>query len=96
MEVSIHLCQLKSYPHNHTEHLGFQQKDEERNTTAANTAYGHSKNSYSKLDKYYTPKLLKLVREKLYADDYRLYNLLREKKLTDGKQLAMQLSGDNC
>ena len=92
----VHMCHLKSHPYNHTEHVGFQQRDEKKNATAANTAYGHSKNSQDKLAKYYTPELMRLVREKLYADDYKLYELATEQKLTNGRDLAMKLSKGNC
>lgn len=91
--VGESMCSLKSHPYNHTMQVGFQQRDEERNVSAANTAYGHSKNSRSKLTEYYTPELLQLVREKLYANDYKLYNLLSEnKEPANGKELAMKLS----
>lgn len=87
------MCSLKSHPYNHTKHVGFQQRDEERNASAANTAYGHSKNSQSKLAEYYSPELLELVREKLYADDHKLYKFFTQnKEPANGKELAMKLS----
>jgi hypothetical protein len=93
----LHMCHLKSHPYNHTQHVGFQQEDEERKTTAANTAYGHSTNSQSMLAKYYFPELLKFVRHKLYEDDYKLYQLVsKQKTMMSGKELAMQLSRTRC
>lgn len=92
----LHMCSLKSHAYNHTHHVGFQQRDERQNASAANTAYGHSKNSKSKLEKYYTPELLKVVREELYADDYKVYKLVNEEKLRNGKQLAMELTKSTC
>eukprot|EP01082_Thalassiosira_pseudonana_P005792 g5369.t1 g5369 contig2:410914-411488(-) len=69
------------------------QKDEVLNVTAANTSYGHSKGSKSKIEEYYTQEMLQLVREKLYPDDHKLYQLLAGKKeLSTGKELASQLS----
>lgn len=91
---TLHMCRLKSHQYNDTKHVGFQQRDGD--ATAANTAYGHSKDSQSKLEKYYTPELLKHVREKLYADDYKLYSLVNGKSLTKGKELAMELSDTKC
>ena len=88
-----HMCSIKSHPLNETLHIGFQQKDEIRNSLASNTAYGHSKGSKNKMDEYYTPELLKKVREELYANDYKVYQLLKEKEtLSSGKEIAAQLS----
>jgi hypothetical protein len=96
-EKGKNMCRYMSHQFNHTEHVGFQQKDYNRNVTAANTAYGHSKDSQSKLMEYYTPELMKLVQEELYADDYRLYQLVsKQKNLSDGRELAMKLSGTTC
>lgn len=95
--IRLHDCSIKSYPYMHEEHRGFQQKDNIRNTTAANTAYGHSTGSQGKMEEYYTPELLNLVRTKLYSDDYKLYQLVSAKEeLSNGKEIARQLSGTDC
>ena len=65
-------CNSVSHPFNHTHHIGFQQKDEISNSSAARLVYGHSTDSKGKMEKYYTPELLKKVQEQLYADDYNL------------------------
>ena len=89
----LHDCSIKSHRYSPSKHLGFQQRNMDGNSTAANTAYGHSTGSKEKMAKYYTPELLMFVREKLYADDYKLYQLVSAKKtLSNGKELASQLS----
>ena len=90
-------CAIASHPYNHTEHVGFQQKDVVTNSTAAQTAYGHSKGSRSKMEKYYTPELLKRVQEELYPDDYKLFTMVKENGITlsKGAELASRLS-KNC
>ncbi|KAL7534159.1 hypothetical protein ACHAXR_005681 [Thalassiosira sp. AJA248-18] len=90
------MCNLMSHPANHTVHVGFQQKNEVSNASAADTVYGHSKGSNSKMEKYFTPELLKKVREELYADDYKLWELVNAngKKMSKGKELVSQLSSE--
>lgn len=74
-------------------HLGFQQKGEYDNVSAANTAYNHSRGSKTKIDEYYTPGMLKFVREKLYGADFKLWELVsHNSKLSRGKKLATKIS----
>lgn len=80
---------VRSHHWNYTEHVGFQQ-------IGVDTAYSHKKNSQKEFKKYYTLDLLDLVNKKLYADDYKLYDLVHKRKITNGKQLAMELSGTGC
>jgi len=99
VKVASHKCSMKPIfsddlsLNDKPRHLGFQQRDVYRNATAQNTAYGHSRGSKNKMDQYYSPELLKYLREELYATDYKLWKLVHEKKgLSDGKMLAAQLS----
>mmetsp|Transcript_10705 Transcript_10705/g.22700 ORF Transcript_10705/g.22700 Transcript_10705/m.22700 type:complete len:407 (-) Transcript_10705:124-1344(-) len=87
-------CNIMSHPHNHTRHVGFQQKDEVSNSSAAKLVYGHSKGSKGKMDTYYTPELLTRVQEELYADDFNLWKLVNANgiKMSKGKDLASRLS----
>lgn len=87
-------CNFASHPHNHTIHVGFQQEDHDGNASAAETVYGHSKGSSSKMDEYYTPELRKRVEDELYANDYKLWKLVSAngKKLSKGRALVSQLS----
>ena len=88
------LYTVMSHPFNHTHHVGFQQKNELTNKSAAKLVYGHEKGSKNKMDKFFPPNLLKKVREELYADDYKLWKLVKENgvKLSRGKELASRLS----
>eukprot|EP00804_Cyclotella_cryptica_P008387 CCRYP_003910-RA/>CCRYP_003910-RA protein AED:0.27 eAED:0.27 QI:476/1/1/1/1/1/3/193/521 len=96
-KTRLHDCSIKSYPSTHKEHVGFQQKDQVFNFTASNTVYGHATGSKDKMESYYTPDLLKLVREKLYADDDKLYQMVSGmKKLSRGEELAALLSDSGC
>jgi len=81
-------CNLASYPANHTEHVGFQQKDE------VDTNYAHAKKSKEKMDIYYTPELLRKVNELLYPHDYKLWTLVNGNgnKLSNGDVLMSKLS----
>jgi len=82
-------CNLASHPFNHTGNVGFQQSDE------ADTVYSHAKKSKEKMDKFYTPELLRKVNEVLYPDDYKLWNLVSANgnTLSRGKDLMPKLSG---
>ena len=82
-------CNIKSHEFNASAHVGFQQPAD-----AAQTAYGHSKGAKDKMDKHYTPELLKKVQEELYADDYKLWKLVSAngKKLSKGKELAVAVA----
>ena len=52
----------------------------------------HSTSSQSKLDQYYTEELRAIVK-RLYANDYKLWNLVKdEEELMSGRDLAMKLS----
>jgi hypothetical protein len=52
----------------------------------------HSTQSQSKLDKYYTKELHEIV-ARLYANDYKVWNLIKdEEDLVSGSELAMKLS----
>eukprot|EP00581_Thalassiosira_minuscula_P009972 CAMPEP_0183710196 /NCGR_PEP_ID=MMETSP0737-20130205/5998_1 /TAXON_ID=385413 /ORGANISM="Thalassiosira miniscula, Strain CCMP1093" /LENGTH=490 /DNA_ID=CAMNT_0025938421 /DNA_START=68 /DNA_END=1540 /DNA_ORIENTATION=+ len=88
-------CHYASHPYNHTttRHLGFQQKDEVKNASAAKVAYKHATGSKSKLEEYYTPELLEKVHE-FYADDFKLWKLVGANgdRLSRGKDLAHGLS----
>lgn len=87
-----HMCRIKSHPHDATHHVGFQQRTA-TNETAANTAYGHSKGSNKKMDEYFSPELLKKVREEMYSSDWALWKLVNEKnELSNGRELASRLS----
>ena len=92
-------CTLASHPHNHTIHVGFQQKDEASVSSAAKLEYGHTTGSKEKMNSFYTPgsDLLERVQEKLYADDYKLWKLVNANgnTLSRGKDLMKQLS-DKC
>lgn len=85
---------------NHTTsvHVGFQQKDTVSPTSssaaAGETAYGHAKGSKDKMERFYTPELLRKVQEELYPNDYKLWKLVNDngKKLSKGKELMSQLS----
>jgi hypothetical protein len=82
-------CNLASHPLNHTAaHVGFQQSD------GPNTAYSHAKKSKEKMDKFYTPALLRKVNEVLYPDDYKLWKLVSANgnKLSKGEDLMSKLS----
>ena len=71
-------CHIASHPMNHTPvHVGFQQKDTVSPTSSAagETAYGHAKGSKDKMERFYTPELLRKV-EELYANDYKLWKLM--------------------
>ena len=87
-------CTISSHPANHTFHVGFQQKEEVSNSTAAQVVYGHAKGSKGKMETYFTPELLEKVQEELYADDYKLWKLVNDngQKLSKGKELMPQLS----
>ena len=87
-------CNIASHPANHTAHLGFNQKDEVKNATTLDAVYGHSKGSKSKIEKYFTPNLLKRVEQELYADDHKLWKLVNANgnKLSRGKDLMAQIS----
>ena len=81
---------------NHTPvHVGFQQKDivSLTSSSAGETAYGHAKGSKDKMERFYTPELLKKVQE-LYPNDYKLWKLVNDNgtKLSQGKELMSQLS----
>eukprot|EP01083_Nonionella_stella_P248263 859751_1 len=90
------MCNVMSHPINYTTNVGFQQRDEVSDSSAANTVYGHSKGSKSKMEEYFTPELLKKVQEELYAEDYKLWKLVSAniKELSKGKELASHLSSD--
>lgn len=60
---------------------------------ASDTGYGHATDSKTKMDTYYTPEMLKKVKE-LYKQDYKLWDLVNEEKLHSGVELAMGLSDD--
>jgi hypothetical protein len=81
-------CNLASHPANHTEHVGFQQKDD------VDTNYAHAKKSKEKMDIYYTPELLRKVNEVLYPHDYKLWMLVNGNgnKLSNGDVLMSKLS----
>jgi len=87
-------CSWMSHPSSHTNHVGFQQRDEVSNSSAAETTYGHAQGSKGKMEKYYTPELLKRVQEELYPEDYTLWKLVSAngKHLSNGKELMTQLS----
>ncbi len=82
---------------------GFQQQQQRNNNkkkkeTAKTKDQGdmkfshHSTQSQSKLDKYYTEELFQVVR-RLYANDYKVWNLIKdEEHLVSGSELAMKLS----
>jgi len=79
-----------------TEHQGFQQYDVPiTNATGTTRLYGHrhKKNSSGKMKEYYTEELLKKV-ERLYADDYKLWNALSKSKVgwLSGKKIAAMLN----
>ena len=82
-------CNLASHSLNHTAHVGFQQND------GADTVYSHAKKSKEKMEKFYTPELLRKVNEVLYPDDYKLWNLVSANgnTLSRGKDLMPKLSG---
>ena len=84
-------CNIGSHPHNHSGHVGFQQK--ESSDSHADLAYNHVHGSKDKINQFYTPELMKKV-EELYADDFKLYNLVSANgnKLSKGKDLVSQLS----
>ncbi|KAL7426212.1 hypothetical protein ACHAXM_000376 [Skeletonema potamos] len=80
---------------------GFQQQQQQQQTKKAITptkdqdgvkfSY-HSTQSQSKLDKYYTKELHEIV-ARLYANDYKVWNLIKdEEDLVSGSELAMKLS----
>ena len=76
--------------------FGFQQKPKSSmNDTlrASDTGYGHATDSKTKMDTYYTPEMLKKVKE-LYKQDYKLWDLVNVEKLHSGVELAMGLSDD--
>lgn len=81
-------CHLASHPANHTGEVGFQQKG------SAGGEYSHSKNSVGKMKEFYTPKLLRKVREEMYPDDQRLWSAVAASgnRLSVGKELASKLS----
>ena len=87
-------CNIVSHPFDHKIHVGFQQKDEISNSSAAQTVYRHAKGSASKMDAFYTPELLKKVQEELYPEDYKLWQLVNDNgsKLSRGKDLMSKLS----
>jgi hypothetical protein len=96
-KARLHDCSIKSYASTHKEHVGFQQREEVSNFTAGNTAYGHSTGSREKMKRFYTPELLKLVREKLYVYYDKLYQTVSGvKKLSSGKELVAFLTGSSC
>ncbi len=92
-------CTVASHPHSYTTHVGFQQKDEDTNSSAAKLEYGHVSGSKEKMNSFYAPgsDLLERVQEELYADDYKLWKLVNAKgnKLSRGKDLMKELS-DKC
>ena len=52
----------------------------------------HSTQSQSKVDEYYTEELKAIVK-RLYANDYKVWNLIKdEEELMSGRELAMKLS----
>jgi len=56
-------------------------------------AHHHATGSQSKLDRFYTPRLRRLVRE-IYRKDYQVWNLIRnESDVVSGSELAMKISG---
>ena len=82
-------CNQASHPINRTaNYAGFQQSD------AVDTTYLHSKKSKEKIDKYYTPELLRKVNEVLYPDDHELWKLVHANgnRLSEGKVLMTKLS----
>lgn len=92
-------CRIKPSLHNNvtlmdsSTHVGFQQlrKTQRKHTKAI--VFDHPKGSKSKMDEYYTPELLKKVREELYANDFKLWKLVSGKeKMSNGKELAAQIS----
>lgn len=88
-------CNVISHPRNHTVHVGFQQKDEASNSSAAKLlAYGHAKGSKDKMAEFYTPDLLQTVEDDLYAHDYKLWKLVESNgnRLSRGRDLASKLS----
>lgn len=91
------VCQLRANTNTSLQNIGFQQKNDMDASATGDTAWGHSKGSSWKMSQYYTSEMLKLVREELYADDYKIWKLLRdnEGKMSSGKILASQLS-ENC
>lgn len=80
-------------PSNSSRHVGFQQPDQMKNISAADTAYGHSKDASKKKDLYLTPEMTEKIQNELYAHDYKLWKLVSaNEKLSTGKELAAQLS----
>ncbi len=61
----------------------------------ADTVYGHSTNSRSKMDSFYnSPGLLQKVKL-LYKNDYKLWNLIKDRgSLSSGAELASKLSSE--
>ncbi len=58
-------------------------------------AHHHATGSQSKVDRFYTPRLRRLVRE-IYRRDYQLWELIRdEKDVVSGSDLAVKIS-DEC
>ena len=75
---------------------GFQQQQRGRGVIGRDEgtmkfAY-HSTSSQSKLDQYYTEELRAIVK-RLYANDYKLWNLVKdEEELMSGRDMALKLS----
>lgn len=76
--------------------FGFQQNPKSKNNTlrASDTGYGHATDSKTKMDRYYTPEMLKKV-HRLFEQDYKLWDLVNEERLHSGSELAVSLS-DEC
>lgn len=87
-------CNIRSHPAGGVRHVGFQQRDVGTNTSAAQVAYGHTKGARDRMARYFTPDLLRTVREDLYPEDYALWQLVKDngEKLSKGTELAAQLS----
>lgn len=74
------------------EAVGFQQK-ESSDGRGGMDAHGHHKGSRNKLDEYYTPKLMKKVKE-LYWMDFALWDAIQEaemKEIVSGKDIVRAL-----
>ncbi len=56
-------------------------------------AHHHATGSQSKVDRFYTPRLRRLVRN-IYRRDYELWNLIKnENDVVSGSEMAMKISG---
>jgi hypothetical protein len=87
-------CNVKSRAVDDARGGGFQQRDAGTNASAAQSAYRHAKGARDKMGRYYTPGLLRRVREELYPEDEALWRGVAGNgaQLSRGAELAAGLS----